>query len=114
MSAIDQVQAHFQRLDTRQIEVPEWADDQGKPMIIYCTPITLAEKAKIARAGDEFGRVMMLVHALIIKAQDADGKKLFTVADKKALSEKADPDVIARIVAQLMYAPPIEEAEKNS
>jgi len=114
MSAIDQVKAHFGRLDTRQIEVPEWADDQGNPLIIHCAPITLAEKAKITRAGDEFGRVIMLVHALIIKAEDAEGKKLFTLADKKALAERADPDVIARIVSQMMYAPSIEEAEKNS
>lgn len=112
MAAIDQVRAHYDRQAVRQIEVPEWGDESG-PLIIHFGPINLAEKQRILRAGEADGRLFSLVEALVIKARDAEGKPLFTIADKKFLRERADPDVIARIVAEMMSAVDVETAEKN-
>jgi len=43
MSVIDNAKKHFDSLETRIIEVPEWGDDEDSPLKIYCKPITLSE-----------------------------------------------------------------------
>lgn len=112
MAVIDQVRAHFDAQAVRQIDVPEWGAD-GTPLTIHFRPLNLAEKQRILRAGDNEGRLMSLIEALLIKALDAEGKPLFTIADKKFLRERADPDVIARVVAEMMASASIEDAAKN-
>lgn len=114
MAAIDHVKAHFARLEIHTIEVPEWAGEDGRPLVIYCRPITLAEKQKIFAAGEREGRMAMLATALILKAEDGQGAKLFTLEHKHALMHHADPDVVADVVSQMMTSPSVEDAEKNS
>lgn len=113
MSAIDQVKGHFSKLAVKTIEVPEWADESGAPLIIYSRPLTLAEKSKIVAVGDRDGRIAMLAHALVLKAETAQGEKLFTIEHKHALMNSADPDVVARVVTEIMMVSSIEESEKN-
>jgi len=112
MAVIDQIREHFDRQGVRTVEVPEWGNEQG-PLVIHTHPLNMAEKQKIAQAGERDGRLMSLVHALILKARDSKGEPIFTVADKKMLAERADPEVIARVVTELMYTPSPEDMEKN-
>jgi hypothetical protein len=112
-SVIEQMKRHFAAFGTQSIEVPEWGED-GKPLVIYYTPMTLAEKQRLDYALEREGRVGRLADALIMKALDAQGKPLYTVADKKALREEVDPDVLARVVVRMMTTPSIEDMEKNS
>jgi hypothetical protein len=101
LSAIDRATHHFESQETKIIEVAEWGDEDGNPLIIHAEPMTLAEKNKLykmARNDD----LSLMVYCLIMKAKDTEGNKLFTLNDKKALMEKADSDVVARIAATIL------------
>ena len=107
MKAIEKAIEHFKNRETKVIDVSEWGDLQ-----IFVEPITLKEKQKLYKNSkqDELG---VLVDALIMKAKDGEGNKLFTLEDKLKLLNSADPDVIARIAEQILIWEPVEEIKKN-
>jgi hypothetical protein len=95
MAIIDNAVKHFESLEIKKIEVPEWGDGD-EPLVIYSKPITLSETSKLyALAKDN--DVEMLAYVLIYKALDEEGNKIFSLADKKALMEKVDRDVLIRV-----------------
>lgn len=104
MDAIDLVREHFISLGTKTIDVPEWK------LTVYATPVTLAEKNKLYRKSRE-NDMELLVDILILKATDAEGKKLFDIDHKLTLLNKADSNVIARIANAIISteAPTVEE-----
>ena len=104
MDAIDLVREHFASLGTKTIEVPEWK------LTIYATPVTLSEKNKLHRKSRD-NDMELLVDVLILKATDAEGKKLFDIDHKPTLLNKADSNVIARIANSIISteAPTVEE-----
>jgi hypothetical protein len=104
MDAIDLVREHFASLGTKTIEVPEWK------LTIYATPVTLSEKNKLYRKSRD-NDMELLVDILILKATDAEGKKLFDIDHKPTLLHKADSNVIARTANAIMSteAPTVEE-----
>lgn len=112
MKLIERISAHYSAPGVQSIEVPEWGEDD-KPMVIYWNPITLQEKQRLATVGMDEGMVVRLVDALILKALDAEGKKLFTIEDKATLLRKADPEVVARVVVQMMASPGVKELGKS-
>jgi hypothetical protein len=114
MAAIDNARRHFDAIGVRKIEVPEWGESDDQPLAIYFSPFTLADKQKLAEVGEREGFLARLADALIMKATDAEGKKLFTIDEKRALRTKVDPDVIARVVAEMMRTPSVDDMEKNS
>lgn len=101
MSAIDQVKAHFQTLETRIILVPEWAAEDGKPMEIIAEPMTLADRNKLVKYAAS-NDLEYLVRLLILKAKDKAGNNLFTLEHKFDLMRKADPVVIERIANEIL------------
>lgn len=113
MGLIDRMKAHFTDIGVRHVEVPEWGED-GKPLAIYFSPMTLAEKQKLMTIGERDGYVARLADALIMKAMDAEGKKLFTIEDKRTLRNQVDPDVLARVVRDMMASPGEDEMGKGS
>jgi hypothetical protein len=115
MSAIDRATAHFSLYKTRTIEVPEWGEGEGivAPLIIYCPPITLAQKQRISNYTDSMGVMEALAQTLILLAKDEAGKPLFTIADKHALMHRTDPDVLARVVREMTRPRTVAEQEKN-
>ena len=113
MKPIESVKAHFALYKRRRVEVPQWAQEDGTPLVLYSDPMTLADKQKVRGYLEEHGDVIGLVHLLILKARTEDGKPVFTLDDKHALVHKADPDVIARIAREITRPPRIEELEKN-
>lgn len=114
MGAIQSAKAHFALFRTRAIEVPEWAGDDGQPLIVYAAPMTLADKQKVQDYNERMGVMETLAQVLILKARDGEGKALFTVADKHALMHSVDPDVLARVVHEITRPRSVEELEKNS
>jgi hypothetical protein len=104
MDAIDLVREHFASLGTKKIEVPEWK------ITVHSTPVTLSEKNKLYRKSRE-NDMELLVDILILKATDADGKKLFDIDHKPTLLNKADSNVIARVANAIIstQAPTVEE-----
>ena len=111
MSVIDRVKEHFENQGVKKIEVAEWGEE-GKSLIIYSKPFTLAEKRNLFKGArqDDLG---VLVDAIVLKARDNEGNKIFKLDDKKTLLNNADPDVIARVATEMLNTVPYEEAEKK-
>lgn len=99
----------------RVIEVPEWGEDDA-PLIIYAGPITAGDINKIQRKHKNFLNDMSIdgmVDMIIMKSEDADGKRLFTLEDKVYLMAE-QVSVIAEIAGKMFGDnDSIEEAEKN-
>ena len=111
MSAIDNAKKHFAEQDVKVIEVPEWGED-NQPLKIYSKPLTLAETSKLYKMSKEDDLTMM-AYVLIYKALNSDGDKLFDLADKNALLNNVDREVLMRIAQEIMGQEPIEETTKN-
>jgi hypothetical protein len=111
MKAIDRAKAHFEALEERKIAIPEWGED-GQPLEVFCKALTLQEKAKLYRMAQD-NDLLLFAYAIIYKALDGDGQKLFSLEDKKALIEKADADVVSRLGAFILTGADVEDQEKN-
>ena len=111
MSVIDRVTNHFESQEIKKIEVAEWGEE-GQSLVIYCSPFTLAEKRNLFKGArtDDLG---VLVDAVMLKAKDKDGNKIFKLDDKHTLLNKADPDVIARVATEMLNSISVGEAEKK-
>ena len=55
----------------------------------------------------------MLAYALIHKALDSDGNKLFTMEDKHKLMNNVDVGVLTKIGSWIMGTEDVETAEKK-
>jgi len=111
MSVIDRVKEHFESKGIKKIEVAEWGEE-GKPLVIYCNPFTLAEKRNLFK-GARTDDLAVLVDAIVLKAKDEEGNKLFKLDDKKVLMNNADPEVIARVSTEMLNTVSLEDAEKK-
>ena len=111
MSVIDRVKEHFESQGVKKIEVAEWGEE-GQPLVIYSSPFTLAEKRNLFKGAknDDLG---VLVDAIMLKARDKDGNKIFKLDDKQVLLNNADPEVIARVAGEILNSVPLEDIEKK-
>ena len=101
-------------LQRKQIEVVEWGEDQ--PLIIYCSPITAGDIDKLQRKHKDFLNSMTItgmIDLIIAKAEDVDGKRLFTLEDKMYLM-KESVTLISDIAGKMFGdVDTVEDAEKN-
>ena len=111
MSVIDNAKKHFAEQDVKVIEVPEWGEDD-KSLKIYSKPLTLAETSKLYKMSKEDDLTMM-AYVLIYKALDENGDKLFDLADKNALLNNVDREILVGVATKIMGQEPIEETKKN-
>ena len=111
MNVIDRVKSQFESLGIKKIEVAEWGEE-GKPLIIYCSPFTLGEKRNLFKGAknDDLG---VLVDVIVLKARDAEGNKIFKLDDKQVLLNNADANVIAKVSTEILSGVSYEEAEKK-
>ena len=111
MNVIDRVKAQFEALGIKKIEVAEWGEE-GKPLTIYCSTFTLGEKINLFKGAknDDLG---VLVDAIVLKAKDSEGNKIFKLDDKLTLLNNADANVIARVATEMLNGISYEEAEKK-
>lgn len=109
--AIEAVTAHFKGLGTKFVDVPEWQID-GKPLRIFYKPLTPFESQAIFGDGNKGAEAF--VDAVVEKALDEDGKKLFGVGDRVTLRRNAHDTVVRRVAMEMLAAHTIEEMEKNS
>ncbi len=112
MRAIERAKEHFNSLQVKRIEVPEWGDEKG-PFVIYAKPFTLRDQGKLQAATKNSNESEMLAELLVMKALDEKGDSLFTIEDKVSLKTQVDANILARIAAQIMMVNP-SELEKNS
>ena len=98
--AIDNVVDHFDSQEIKKIEVSEWGTDE-KPLEIFTKPLTLQESKKLYRMANS-SDLEFMVYAIITKSLDADGEKIFTLADKEKLMNKADVAVISKVATEIL------------
>lgn len=111
MHVIERAKTHFSMKEVKVIEVPEWGDENS-PLLIYASPMTLAEKRRLFNGTKETD-IFVLVDLLIMKAKDQKGDPIFTLEHKRDLTSSVDPDVIARVSNEILQAPTIEDHLKN-
>ena len=103
----DKVIEYLQKDRRRSIEIPEIDET------IYFTPVTVLEMEKIMTlSGGGASSKDFHVHTIIEKAEDSEGKKVFTIEDKPYL-EKMDWAIISRISNEIQRIIPFQELKKN-
>lgn len=99
----------------RIIEVSEWGDDD-KPLLIYSAALTAGDVRAIQRKHKNFLNDMSIdgmIDLIIMKAQDVDGNKLFTLEDKVYLMGE-DVTIVSSVATQMFGdVDSVEDAEKN-
>ena len=111
MKAIERAKAHFDSLDIKKINVPEWGED-GQSLLIYSKPLTLQETSKLYRMAQD-DDMAMLAYVLIYKALDENGEKIFSLEDKQTLLTKVDRNVLIRVSNEIMAEQPPDEVKKS-
>ncbi len=109
MTLKEKIYEYVSRSDRRRsLEIPEFGET------IYFTPVTVLEMEKIMNlSGGGTSSKDFHIWTIIEKAEDENGKKIFTVEDKPIL-EKMDWVIISRISNEIQKIVPIEEIKKNS
>jgi len=98
---LDRARAHFEGKGRKRIEIVEWPDDAGAPTVMWAKPMTLYEKNRIYK-GAKKDDLAILVDAIILKAEDEAGEKLFTLDHKQPLLRAVDADIIARVGSEII------------
>lgn len=114
MSLAKELLERFQS-ERKSFEVPEWAGSDGSPFIIYFSHFKAFEMDRVARKHPGFWNEMTMAgmaEVIIMKAEDKDGNKLFSLDDKKFLMDHP-PQFISRIGGAMMLNESVEEKEKN-
>ena len=111
MTPLQCITTHFSSKEVKEIVVPEWIDQEGNPLKIYAMPMTLEENQKLYNLNNN--KIEGLVDALILKAIDGQGNKMFTLKDKQALMTHADPNVLSRVVTEIFGSDDVEATKKN-
>ena len=104
------VRDHFENLEVKIIEVPEWGLEGEKA--IYVRPFTMNEKAKIFK-GAESSDLNVLVDVIITKSETKDGDKMFDLGHKPKFKIKADTDVISRVASEILTQDSIGDLKKK-
>lgn len=116
-SLIERVVAHYDNRPVYTVEVPEWGEGEGRPLVVHYKAPTLATLSRARREapGDELKAASVLVAQC---ALDASGNPLFKPMAWRDIFERADPAVVQRISAAIMDKvnfgeSAVEAAEKN-
>jgi hypothetical protein len=107
--------AEKQNRQRRTISVPEWGED-GTPLLIYVSDVTAGDLDKLQRKHKDFINNMTIagmVDLLILKAEDADGNRMFSLEDKFTLM--GEPVNLIGDIAGKMFSDiaSVEDQEKN-
>lgn len=112
MSVLDKAIKHYQSLDRIQFYVEEW------DVTIYSSKMTVGETAAIQKRATKNGvtdEILMVIYAIIIKAEDAAGEKIFDMTQDtiNKLKDEVDRDVVLRIAGKLMESPDMDSIKKK-
>jgi hypothetical protein len=103
MSILQHAKRNFAARPRQEIEVPEWADESGKPTTVYFKTANPATIDKVTTESQ--GRSLEMCARLIcLVAQDADGKPLFGPMDWDELMLSTEHKVLDRIASKMMRA----------
>ena len=101
---LERARAHYEAKPRLTIEIPEWGTP-GSPCIITWTALTVHEQDRIYEP--ENGRTprggTIRVRAVMLKACDASGRRLFDEMAEHDLRFGVDGDVVGRIANAILY-----------
>lgn len=104
MSLLDNAKDHYKSQlagGLIEIDVPEW---NGK---VYFKPAaTFKQQQKIFEYTQKGNMAEALVETLMQRALTAEGKKMFSFADRVVLMNEVDPEVIVRVVTEINNTKP--------
>ena len=103
---LDRIKSHFNNQERKHFYIEEWDQD------IYMTPLSLREQDKI-NAQSKNSPFQMAVYALILKAEDEQGEKLFTLDNKVTLLNNVSFETVEKVISGMFNPGGMEEAEKN-
>jgi DNA polymerase III psi subunit len=84
-----------------QLVIPEW-EINGKPITIYYKPsMTMKEQGEVLKLANDNKQADSIVMNIIIRALDADGKRMFKRAHMTELMNETDPEILSRIVVEM-------------
>lgn len=112
MSILDRAKAHFDQQEIIEIKVPEWADENGEPTVIFSKPFTLAERKTLYKFAKE-DDLEFMVRLVIMKSLDADGNRIFDLSEKPTFLNAVDPNVVIAIANKMTSTQAIEDIEGN-
>ena len=95
--------AHFYKMQNQEIEIPEWSEDQNKPLVAYYSAPSLKIRQEITkRSKGQESRQMALT--LILCLEDEERNKMFAdnAENLAALISDVDPAVIARVAKTIL------------
>jgi hypothetical protein len=98
----------------RHIDVAEWGEP-GAPEKVYYGPLLAGELNRIQRKHPSFlqsASFDAMVDLIILKSENGQGEKLFTLEDKPVLMRE-EVNVISRLAGALMSGQAIEDIEGN-
>ena len=103
---LERIKTHFSSQERMHFYVSEWELD------LYMSPLSLREQDKINARGKE-SPYQIAVYALILKAEDEQGEKLFTLDDKVTLLNNVSFQTVERIINAMFVQGSVEDAEKS-
>jgi len=102
----DRIKLNFGNQERKHFYIEEWEQD------IYMSALSLREQDKInARAKDS--PYQLAVYALILKAEDEKGEKIFTLEDKTFLLDNVSFVTVEKVINAMFSSGSVEGAEKN-
>lgn len=102
MTITNKISEHFQTAikgELQKYHCKEWGSD-----IYFRTTYPFRDEAKIVELASKGMVVEALVETVLVKARDAEGKRLFIDADRAKLMNEADPAVIIKIATAINNA----------
>lgn len=97
------------------LDVPEWGED-GAPLRVFYGPMLAGEISKLQRKHPNFLTNMEMtgaVELIVMKAEDGQGEKLFTLEDKPVLMRE-EVHIVSRVAAAFFSGTAsLEDLEKN-
>ena len=113
MSIASRIAAKRAERDRSFVEVDEWGDDT--PLKLYFTEMTARDIERIQRKHKDFlsnPTLSAMVEAIILKCEDENGDKAFSLEDKPILMGETI-GVIAKVFGAVLGAVDVEDHEKN-
>lgn len=107
-------QKHLNDTPLKFIDIPEWVVDD-EPVRIWYRPMTIDERFDIYRyKSDAEDARYRQVYAIIRRALDSDGKRLFDQSHEIIFLKQADDGPVLRLAEALLASTPVAAAKKGS
>jgi hypothetical protein len=108
---LERAKSHYQGKPPHDIKIPEWGTP-GNPAVITWTDLTVHDQDRIY--APENGRTpaggTIRVRAVILKACDAEGRRLFDGMAEHDLRHAVDGDIVGRIANAILYGAGVIDA----